>query len=333
MVKVRYWTRPKPFEGQISENDFKLVEEELSEDLQPGEVLCEAVYLTVDPYMRIHGDLIRENKTMFGGACLKVIKTRNGEFPLGTLVLAFSGWQTHYLSKDGKDLRPIPFDLDTLSPSVSLGVLGMPGLTAYFGLRLLEAKAGEVCVVNGAAGAVGSFLGQLAKLKGLIVIGFAGSDEKCHWLTKDLKFDYAFNYKKISLDDALKQAAPKGVDVFFDNVGGQFFHEMITKHMAHFGRIVICGAISTYNDAEKPKFPQTHIEILMNELTIRGLVVMSYEKEFDTALNEIAPLVKKGDLKFKETLYEGFEKMPEAFVGLFKGENMGKAIVKASNYP
>jgi len=264
---------------------------------------------------------------------LKVIKTRNGQFPLGGLVLARSGWRTHYLSKDGKDLQPIPFDLGSLSPSVSLGVLGMPGLTAYFGLRLLEPKAGEICVVNGAAGAVGSLVGQLAKLKGLTVIGFAGSDEKCNWLTNELKFDYAFNYKKISLDDALKQAAPKGVDVFFDNVGGEFFQEMITKHMAHYGRIAICGSIANYNDSEKPKVPVINMDILFRELTIRGFMVYSFEKEFGTAFNELVPLVKKGDLKFKETVYEGFEKMPEAFVGLFKGDNTGKAIVKASNYP
>ncbi|CAF0871863.1 unnamed protein product [Adineta ricciae] len=333
MVKVRHWSRPQPFQAEVTENDLKLVEEDISEDLQPGEVLLESVYLTVDPYMRVHGEPMGEHKTMFGEACLKVIRTRNGEFPLGTLALAFSGWRTHYLSKDGKDLRPIPFDLDSLSPSVTLGVLGMPGLTAYFGFRLLEPKAGEVCVVNGAAGAVGSIVGQLAKHKGLTVIGFAGSDEKCQWLTKELKFDYAFNYKKISLDDALKTAAPKGVDVFFDNVGGEFFHQMVTKHMARGGRISICGSISNYNDTEKQKFPQINMDILMNQLTIRGFNILTFAKEFQTAWNEMIPLVKAGELKFKETVFDGFDKMPNAFVGLFKGENTGKAIVKASNYP
>ncbi|CAF3981717.1 unnamed protein product [Adineta steineri] len=333
MVKIRHWTRPNAFKAQVNENDFKLVEEDLSEDLQQGEVLLESVYLSVDPYMRIYGDPIGEHKTMVGEACLKVIKTRNGEFPLGTLVLANSGWRSHYLSKDGKDLRSIPFDLGSLSPSLSLGVLGWSGLTAYFGLRILEPKAGEICVVNGAAGAVGSLVGQLAKQKDLIVIGFAGSDEKCNWLTNDLKFDYAFNYKKISLEDAFKKAAPKGVDVFFDNVGGDFFHEMVTKHMATHGRISICGSISNYNDTEKHKFPQINMDILMRELTIHGFRVFSFAKEYDTAFNDMVPLVKKGELICKETVFEGFEKMPAAFVGLFKGENTGKAVVKASSYP
>ena len=191
----------------------------------------------------------------------RVIKSRNGQFPIGTLVKSSSGWRTHFLSKDGKDLQVIPYDLDSLSPSVTLNVLGMPGynqmkslskmffvflprMTAYFGLRLCEPKKGDICVVNGAAGAVGSIVGQLAKLKvfglffisiiafifnsqGLKVIGFAGSDEKCEWLIKELNFDDAFNYKKISLDNALKRAAPNGVDVFFDNVCFKFFQIIV----------------------------------------------------------------------------------------------------------
>ncbi|CAF4877993.1 unnamed protein product, partial [Rotaria sp. Silwood1] len=221
MVKALHWTRPHEFQGEVTKKDFVLVEEELSEDLKDGEVLCEAVYLSVDPYMR-------------------VIKSRNGEFPVGTLVKSYSGWRTHFLSKDGKDLEVIPFDLGSLSPSITLNVLGMPGMTAYFGLRLCEPKPGEVCVVNGAAGAVGAITGQLAKLKGLKVIGFAGTDEQCQWLTQELNFDYAFTYKKISIADALKKSAPNGVDVFFDNVGGDFFYEMLNKHMAQYGRVCVC---------------------------------------------------------------------------------------------
>ncbi|CAF0953438.1 unnamed protein product [Didymodactylos carnosus] len=318
MVKARHWTRPEEFHGEVKESDLKLVEENLSEDLKDGEVLCEAVYLTVDPYMRMHGSVIGERKTMFGAAVSKVIKTRNGEFPLGTLVLSGSGWRTHFISKDGKDLKPIPFDLGNLSPSVALGVLGMPGLTAYFGLnRKLEPKSGDVCLVNGAAGAVGSIVGQLAKLKGCTVIGFAGTDDKCEWLKQELGFDHAFNYKKIKLEDALKQAAPKGVDIFFDNIGGDFFHEMIDKHMAQNGRV----------------YPQINMKILFHELTIRGIIVSSHYNEAQEALAEMSELVKKGQLKYKETLFDGFDKMPEAFVGLFKGENTGKAVIKASNYP
>ncbi|CAF4042958.1 unnamed protein product, partial [Rotaria sordida] len=230
---------------------------------------------------------------MFGETCCKVIKTRNGAFPVGTLVKSTSGWRTHFVSPDGKDLQPISFDLESLSPSVTLGVLGMPGMTAYFGLRLCEPKAGEVCVVNAAAGAVGSIVGQLAKIKGLTVIGFAGTDDKCDWLTKELNFDYAFNYKNISITDALKRAAPNGVDVFFDNVGGDFFHEMLTKHMAQYGRVCICGSISNYNDKEKKKYPQLNMDIIMQEVTLRGIYITTYIREFGAALAEMVPLVKK----------------------------------------
>ncbi|CAF0885126.1 unnamed protein product [Adineta steineri] len=127
MVKARHWTRPHEFKAEVTEKDFLLVEEDISEDLKDGEVLCEAVYLTVDPYMRLHGELLGKHKTMFGDACAKVIKTRNGKFPLGTLVKSYSGWRTHFVSSDGSDLQPIPFDLGSLSPSITLGVLGMPG--------------------------------------------------------------------------------------------------------------------------------------------------------------------------------------------------------------
>ncbi|CAF1228878.1 unnamed protein product [Rotaria sordida] len=237
---------------------------------------------------------------MFGEACCKVIKTRNGAFPVGTLVKSTSGWRTHFVSPDGKDLQPISFDLESLSPSVTLGVLGMPGMTAYFGLRLCEPKAGEVCVVNAAAGAVGSIVGQLAKIK----------------LTKELNFDYAFNYKNIPITDALKRAAPNGVDVFFDNVGGDFFHEMLTKHMAQYGRVCICGSISNYNDKEKKKYPQLNMDIIMKELTLRGIYITTYIREFGAALAEMVPLVKKGDIKFKETVFDGFNKMPQAMANL-----------------
>ncbi|CAF1501272.1 unnamed protein product, partial [Didymodactylos carnosus] len=255
MVVTKHWTKPGDFKGNPTENDFKLVEENLPDDLIDGEILCEAVYLTVDPYMGIPGEHLGKPfgkyKTMFGEAVSKVLKSKNGKYPVGTLVLAPSGWRTHFISNgDQPPLRPIPFDLGQLSPSLALGPLGMPALTAYSGLRMCEPKAGEICVVNGAAGAVGSIVGQLAKAKGLTVIGFAGTDEKVSWCKNDLKFDYVYNYKKITLEDALKESAPNGVDVFYDNVGGDFHHEMISKHMRIRGRTCICGSISNYNNKE-----------------------------------------------------------------------------------
>ncbi|CAF1453292.1 unnamed protein product, partial [Didymodactylos carnosus] len=169
MVKARHWSKVKEFQGKPKEDDFKLVEEDLNDEVKDGEVLCEAVFLSIDPYMGIPGDDLMKPfgkyNTMFGEAVSKVIKSRNGQYPVGTLVTSMSGWRTHFISKDGKDLNPLLFDIGNLSPSITLGVIGMPGMTAYFGVKMGELKSGEICVVTAAAGAVGSVVVQLAKAK------------------------------------------------------------------------------------------------------------------------------------------------------------------------
>ncbi|XP_023380941.1 prostaglandin reductase 1 isoform X1 [Pteropus medius] len=245
MVQAKRWTLKKQFEGNPKDSNFELKTAELP-PLKTGEVLLEALFLTVDPYMRI-SQTMKEGDTLLGQQVARVVESKNSAFPTGTIVLAFSGWTTHSIS-DGKKLERLPEEWpDTLPLSLALGTIGMPGLTAYFGLfDICGVKGGETVMVNAAAGAVGSTVGQLAKLKGCKVVGAAGSDEKVAYMKK-LGYDVAFNYKTVeSLEETLKKASPDGYDCYFDNVGGEFSNVVISQ-MKKFGRVAICGAISTYN--------------------------------------------------------------------------------------
>ncbi len=200
--------------------------------------------------MRAYSARFSPPLTMIGEQVSKVIKSKNDSFPVGTIVLCHAGWQSHYTST-GENLRKVSFDLDPrTSLSHLIGALGMPGATAYFGLlRLMEPKEREILIVNGAAGAVGSLVGQLAKVKGCTVIGFVGSDDKVDWC-KSLGFDHVFNYKKCEISEAIKSVAPEGADMFFDNVGGDYYHTIINKHLRKYARVSICGSIENYNDTE-----------------------------------------------------------------------------------
>jgi len=247
-MKAKKFVLSKNFSGVPAEEDISLVEFDLNADeLKDGEVLFQSVYLSVDPYMRIFGT--EQGQTMAGEHLAEVIKTRNGCFPIGTLVLSKAGWQSHYISK-GDDTSPISFDLGSTPISYTLGILGMPGATAFLGLNRCEPKSGETVLVTSAAGAVGHVVGQLAKLKGCTVIGLVGSDEKAAWCKNDLKFDHVVNYKTCDLDEEISKVAPDGIDVFYDNVGGEFYHQVLTKHMKLNGRVLVVGSIQTYNDTE-----------------------------------------------------------------------------------
>ena len=245
------------FQGAPKLSDFKIVEETLP-PLQDGEILCKAEWLTVDPYMRAGADRLKPGEQMMGGQVARVLKSRSAEFPEGSQVVGNFGWRdltiTKVLPKEQMSImtfHAMP-DMKGLPDSYALGCLGMPGNTAYFGLsKICQPKAGETLVVSAAAGAVGSLVGQIGKIYGLKVIGYAGSDDKVEWL-KSLGFDHAYNYKTEDLPKTLKESAPQGVDCYFDNVGGEFaFH--VTRAMNPFGRISLCGAISVYNkDASKP---------------------------------------------------------------------------------
>ncbi|XP_006088160.2 prostaglandin reductase 1 [Myotis lucifugus] len=289
--------------------------------------------------LRAHGihephsiPILFEGKRFHMSRCalsFRVVESKNSAFPTGTVVLASSGWTSHSIS-DGKELEKMPEAWpNTLPLSLMLGTLGMPGLTAYFGLLdICSAKSGETVLVNAAAGAVGSVVGQIAKIKGCKVVGAAGSDDKVAYLKK-LGFDVVFNYKTIkSLEETLKKASPDGYDCYFDNVGGEFSNIVIPQ-MKKFGRIAICGAISTYNSTRPiPPGPSPEV-IIYQELRMEGFLVTRWKNDHQKALNELMKWVSEGKIQYQEYVTEGFENMPAAFMGMLKGDNLGKTIVKA----
>merc|ERR1719278_723275 len=288
--------------------------------------------MSVDPYMRPYVSRLTTPFTMIGTGVYKIRESRDTEFPQGGTVVANIGWVKTAIvnSKEQKGLRLMPDQmLVGISPSKLLGVLGMPGNTAYFGLlELCQPKSGETVVVNGAAGAVGSLVGQIAKLKGCKVIGFAGTDQKCEWLTKELGFDKAYNYKTTDVDKVLKEGAPDGVDCFFDNVGGIDATKIINNHMNTFGRISGCGVISGYNATEPLMVPSTRGAMVFKQLRYEGFIVRRWLPRWFEGIQQMAQWIKEGKVKTEETVVNGFEKMPEAFKGLFTGANVGKMVVK-----
>ncbi|XP_057576081.1 prostaglandin reductase 1 [Hippopotamus amphibius kiboko] len=329
MVHAKSWTLKKHFEGYPTNSNFELKTVELP-PLKNGEVLLEALFFTVDPYMRIMAKSLKEGDAMMGEQVARVVESKNSAFPMGTIVVAPLGWTTHSIS-DGENLEKLLAEWpDTLPLSLALGTIGMPGLTAYFGLlEICGVKGGETVLVNAAAGAVGSVVGQIAKLKGCKVVGSAGSEEKVAHLQK-YGFDVAFNYKTVeSLEEVLRKASPEGYDCYFDNVGGEFSNVVIPQ-MKKFGRIAICGAISTYNRTGPPPPGPPAEPIIFKELCLQGFVVYRWKGEVrQKALKDLLTWVSEGKIHYHEHITEGFENMPAAFIGMLKGENLGKAIVKA----
>uniref|UniRef100_A0A8C5KEN3 Prostaglandin reductase 1 n=1 Tax=Jaculus jaculus TaxID=51337 RepID=A0A8C5KEN3_JACJA len=329
MVHARSWTLKRHFEGFPTKSNFELKTTELP-PLKNGEVLLEALFLSVDPYMRVAAKRLKEGDMMMGEQVARVVESKNSAFPTGTIVVAFLGWTTHSIS-DGKELKELPAEWpETLPLSLALGTIGMTGLTAYFGLLdICGVKGGETVMVNAAAGAVGSVVGQIAKLKGCRVVGAAGSDEKIDYLKK-IGFDAAFNYKTVeSLEQALKKASPDGYDCYFDNVGGEFSNSVIPQ-MKTFGRIAICGAISIYNrTGQRPPGPPPE-NVIYQQLRMEGFLVTRWQGDVrQKALKDLMNWVSEGKIQYHEYITEGFEKMPEAFMGMMKGDNLGKTIVKA----
>ncbi|KAJ7335389.1 hypothetical protein JRQ81_013330 [Phrynocephalus forsythii] len=329
MVRAKTWTLKKHFEGFPKLSDFELKEVELP-PLKNGEVLLEAVFFSIDPYLRPYSKTqMKEGDKVIGSQVSKVVESKNSAFPVGAFVVSHAGWTTRYIS-DGGGLSLMPADWPSHLPrSLALGTVGMPGLTAYFGLsEICRPKPGEVILVNAAAGAVGTVVGQLGKLKGCKVVGCAGTDEKVAFL-KDLGFDEVFNYKKVvSLAEALKKASPEGYDCYFDHVGGEF-SSVVLEQMNTFGRIAVCGAISLYNDTVPQKGPYAQLPILYKQLCMEGFLSSRWEPRKAEGLAALLKLVAEGKLKCPEHITEGFEKMPAAFIGVLKGENTGKAVVKA----
>lgn len=323
------------FNGLPTLENFKLVDVDIPE-LQTGEILVEALFFSVDPYMRPYSArLLQEGSTMIGSQVAKVVATKNGEYPLGTRLVGYWGWSTHTVVNPSNvatgmigSFTHFP-DIGSLSPSLGLGAIGMPGNTAYFGLlEICQPKEGDVVVVTGAAGAVGSLVGQIAKIKGCYVIGFAGSDDKVKWLVDELGFDKAYNYKTADWDKSLKEAAPKGVDCYFDNVGG-LLSTTIRNHMKDFGRISVCGSISTYNDKTPTMAPACEAAFVFKQLKMEGFLVGRWMSRWMEGLSQMTKWIQEGKIKVRETYTDGFENMPQAFIDMLNGVNTGKAIIKA----
>ncbi|KAJ3585314.1 hypothetical protein NHX12_014035 [Muraenolepis orangiensis] len=328
MVQSKAWTLTKHFDGLPKESDFELKLETLAEP-KDGEVLLEAVFLSVDPYMRPFSRVhMKEGDIMIGSQVAKVIQSNNPAFAVGSHVVGHCGWRTHTVC-DATGLVPVMEEWpEDVSLSLALGAIGMPGLTALYGIEeILELKAGETLLVNAAAGAVGSVVGQIAKIKGCRVVGSAGSDAKVAFL-RELGFDRTFNYKTVgSLEDALRTAAPEGYDCYFENVGGPYYSTAL-EQMKNFGRIAMCGGVSLYNDTTPQTGPYQHLTMIVKQLKVEGFMVTRWEHKHPEALKRLMGWMREGRLRCREHITEGFDNMPSAFIGMLQGENIGKALVQ-----
>ncbi|MFC7910729.1 NADP-dependent oxidoreductase [Streptomyces nigra] len=318
--------------GWPKTEDFALVEAEVPTPGE-GQILVRNKYLSVDPYMRgrmsaakSYADPYELGKVMQGGAVGEVVESNAEGIAVGDHVLHFFGWR-EYAALDAR--HAVKVDADAAPLSTYLGVLGMTGLTAYAGLlRTAAFKEGDAVFVSGAAGAVGSQVGQIARLKGASrVIGSAGSDEKVKLLVEEYGFDAAFNYKNGPVAEQLKQAAPDGVDVYFDNVGGEHLEAAIGR-LNRGGRIAVCGMISVYNDTEPAPGPRNLARLIQTRGRIEGFLVGDHYDLQPQFVREVGPWVASGELKYRETVVEGIENNLEAFFGVLRGDNIGKMIVK-----
>jgi NADPH-dependent curcumin reductase len=302
----------------------------------PGQVLLRTIWLSLDPYMRgrmsdaaSYAQPVQIDQVMEGGTVSEVVASNNPELKPGDVVLSRAGWQTHLVS-DGKGLRKI--DAKAAPSSTALGVLGMPGMTAYTGLLDIgKPQAGETVVVAAASGAVGSAVGQIAKLKGARAVGIAGGAEKCKYVKEVLGFDECIDHRDPEMAAKLKAACPKGIDVYFENVGGRVF-EAVLPLLNPFARIPVCGLISQYNAFEEEKGGKAMSFLMRNaltkRLTIRGFIVSDFAARYDDFITDMTKWVREGKLKHRETVDEGLANAPRAFMGMLRGENFGKQLVR-----
>src|SRR5450432_4556004 len=310
---------------------FRIVEADIADPAE-GQLLVENIYMSVDPAMRprLAGPTAL-NEAMIGGAIGRVLKSRNTLFQEGDHVESMNGFREHFIS-DGKGLSEL--DADGMPLVAYMSVLGLTGLTAYGGLLMIGAlKEGENVFVSAAAGAVGSVAAQIAKIKGCYVIGSAGSDEKCRWLKEELGLDAVINYKQGELRTSLKAAAPKGIDVYFENVGGEHLNAALPR-MNALGRIAICGMISAYNNFGAISEPVTTLSnMIYNRLTMKGFVFYEFEPLRAQFLADMRRWLKEGRVKYRSTILQGIEQAPTALIGLFGGANTGKMLVQLADEP
>jgi NADPH-dependent curcumin reductase len=320
--------------GEATAANFTLVETTLPE-LKDGQVLVQHHYLSLDPYMRGRMNDAKSyaepqplNQVMIGGTVGEVIATRHPSFAVGDRVVGMGGWQQYSIVDGGGMVRKI--DTSRVPLSAYLGAVGMPGVTAWYGLtKIIEAKPPQTITVSAASGAVGSVVGQLAKARGCRAVGVAGGREKCDYVVNELGFDACIDYKQHpdskSLYAALKAATPDGIHGHFENVGGAVLDAVLVR-MNDFGRIALCGMISGYDGKPIPlQYPQL---ILTSRLRIEGFIISEHMDVWPQALAELGRMVAEGKLKYRETIAQGLESAPEAFLGLLKGRNFGKQLVK-----
>ena len=336
----RQWRLARRPVGLVSATDFTWSEAPLPA-VADGQVLVKTLYLSVDPTQRgwmagdtylpaiAIGDVIRS----LGVG--QVVESRHEQFAAGQLVQGLLGWQD-YLCSDGRGevtLSRLPSSVDATQIPLVMGVLGPTGITAYFGLlEVGRPVAGETVVVSGAAGATGSVVGQIAKIKGCRVIGIAGGPEKCAWLTKEAGFDAAIDYKTEKVDRRLSELCPKGIDVFFDNVGGEILDAALAN-LAMRGRVVICGAIAMYNEKAPPPGPRNYLSLLVKRGRMEGFIVIDYMKRAGEAVAALSQWVHEGRIKHEEDVQTGLENAPATLLRLFDGRNRGKQLLKVADPP
>lgn len=326
--EIRLTARPT---GAPQSAHFELADVTLREP-EEGDALVRNLYMSVDPYMRMRMNDVRSytppfavGKALSGGAVGEVMESRAPELQPGDLVVSQLGWREHFVAK-AKWLEKIP--AGAIPPTAYLGVLGLTGFTGWYGLKEIgRPKPGETVFVSAASGAVGSVVGQLAKIWGCRVIGSAGSAAKVKYVTDDLGFDAAFDYHTRPPAEALAELAPEGIDVYFDNVGGDDL-EAALQNMKDFGRLVECGMIASYNEATPPPGPRNLPLVVTRRLLLKGFIVTDHWDRREAFLAEVRPLVEIGQLRSHETVVEGLERAPEAFIGLFGGTNVGKMLVR-----
>src|SRR5690606_18752811 len=324
--------------GEPDDSYFRLEEHELPA-LQPGDILIKVLWLSLDPYMRGRMNDAKSyveptaiGEVMPGESAGVVIESRSDKYKVGDYVTAYTGWQTHFVTADSAErLRPVDLKNGTLS--MHLGVIGMPGRTAYWGLTEVgKPRAGETLVVAAASGAVGSVVGQVAKILGLRVIGIAGGEEKCRYVKEELQFDDCIDYKSGDLAGKLAAACPDGIDVYFENVGGEVA-EAVAPLLNPGSRAPICGYVSAYNARDRSEV-KTPFEIFGKAPNVpehRFFVVTEWDERWQEATTRLAEWVKEGRIKFRESVGHGLENAPELFRGLLKGRNFGKGLVKIAD--
>ena len=325
--EIRLNSRPK---GVPTAANFSLAQVEL-EPLLDRQVLVRNLFMSVDPYMRGRMNEGKSyvppfalGKSLEGGAVGEVLESRAKEFKPGDAVVSNFGWREYFIAAPDQ-LHSVSREVQPLS--VYLGTLGMTGMTAWVGLNLVEVKGGDVIYISGAAGAVGNVAGQLAKLRGCGVIGSAGSMEKVEFLREECGFDIAFDYKVGPVVEQLKVEAPEGIDVYFDNVGGEMLEAALSALRAH-GRIIACGGISGYNEEKPRPGPSNLFNMTAKRLTMKGFIVRDWLARQGEFEKEVGGYFRAGKVKHKETVAEGIGQAVGAFIGLFKGENIGKMVVK-----